>query len=364
VTGKVELGSSGKERGDREGVRRRYPVRRLVLAVAGLTVAIAGCGGSMSEPPRTQAGAQSSLSPSASASSGTVHQLNGSADNLLTGISCTAPHNCVVVDDHGATYMFNGTSWSNGPTISSGLSAVSCVTTQWCVAIGESDAYVYSNGQWGAGVPAPGQDSLEAISCASQTFCMIVNSHGSATVFDGLSWGEAIQAEPANETTPTFQAVSCPNTSLCVALDSEGQAVEYQNGSWETPMRVAPGQEYNSEPSFDYTGAISCASPTFCRAVDKNGDVYAYDGAMWTGAQRIDPHQLNAISCPVVGWCMASDGNGNENTSFVGDTLMLRGGSWSSPSEQDSNGQILDVSCVSVNFCVGIDPSAAVQLAS
>ena len=77
-------------------------------------------------------------------------------------------------------------------------------------------------------------------------------------------------------------AISCASTTFCVALDSGGGAITLNQGTWSSPVLV--------DSRVGVPTAASCPSATFCMAVDSGGNAFAYTGSV-TGWQpfTVDP---------------------------------------------------------------------------
>jgi hypothetical protein len=301
------------------------------------------------------------------ASSGYVWRISGSnwfsyhleqQHGFLTSVSCPSISFCAAVDQYGSALLYNGGSWGAPEPVEPGVSLidVSCPSTTFCMAIDAgtnpadgSDYYVYSGGVWGiggfafadlasldctsrtfcVGLTSKGNnlyaktwngslwsnpellDSQAApltgtLSCASKIFCMVADSAGNFSVFDGVGWS----ATPAavSGATGGFAAVSCPVWGTCTAIDGAGNAFTFSNGlSWSGPV-VA-------DSAAGVTG-LACLVAGFCAAVDDSGNIATDYNGTWsttdsadTGATR--PFGFTSISCPALYACAAIDYDGN-----------------------------------------------------
>jgi len=140
----------------------------------------------------------------------------------LNGVSCTSTSFCVAVGDYGVGNQgsfietYNGTRWAavTHPQADSYLRAVSCTSPTFCVAVGNvgtdldnnSPALVeeFNGHAWAeTSNPSPVNGAtLSAVSCSSPTFCVAVGnraptasesgaSRGLVEEFDGRSWSVA-----------------------------------------------------------------------------------------------------------------------------------------------------------------------------
>ena len=128
-----------------------------------------------------------------------------------------------------------------------------------------------------------GAGGVNAISCASATFCVAVDRSGRASVFNGTTWTAPEQVDGTN----AFSSVSCPSDNFCVATDNSGNYVEMSNGLWGTPTPFASA----SGPTMQ---AVSCSSMSFCLAVGRSAtfspsDYYFYNGVWYADPTTFSP---------------------------------------------------------------------------
>jgi hypothetical protein len=229
--------------------------------------------------------------------------------------------------------------WSPPDTVDPAIqaNAVSCVSTSFCVAVGNAwsfgSAAVYSDGVWSEASLLGPHSEFDSVSCTSTSFCMAVSRSGEAVTYDGSTWS-ATQIDAA------LTSVSCTTSSFCVAVGASGQSVVYRGSTWSAPIRVS--KELSS---------VACVSESFCIAVgDYNGEAgYAvtYSGGTWSGPSEIDSEEGNALhslSCVSSSFCVAVGNRGDEVT--------YNGSAWSPPTKVGILGYIQSVSCYSEGFCV------------
>ncbi len=219
-----------------------------------------------------------------------------------------------------------------------------------------------SGGSWSVPSPIDPNGALEAISCASASFCFAVDGEGNYLIYDGSTWSspspldpQAVAADSLIDTV-TAQSVSCPAEGYCVVVEEGGQsalfdeggnALVYDHGSW-TGTPVDQAQTLTS---------VSCATTSFCAAVDTSGNVLTFDGVGWSAPERVEPGSGSpggSVSCPTTSFCMAVDDEGNWS--------QYTGGLWTAPQPVDDTGDDLDlnsVSCPTSNFCVALDGDQA-----
>ncbi len=272
--------------------------------------------------------------------------------NAIEAISCVSTTFCMAVGNDGTALTFNGTNWSSPMLVDTHLESypyngnyplisVSCASSAFCMAgdlLGRS--YVYSSGTWSS-LSSPFPWSLY-VSCVSATDCFGVSQTGAAN-YNGTSWGPI---QSLNSSSPAFEALSClpsGTSTFCLALDTDGNAYEYSNGAWGPPVNVAPQFDANS---------LSCASSTYCLAVS-GSSVYTFSGGTWTaGAQQSNMTLLQAASCaPGTQACSWTneDNSSDQYNGSVGGTaasgVSLFPADWWRATP-------MPISCPSATFCV------------
>ncbi|MHB8290635.1 MAG: hypothetical protein ACYDEY_15695 [Acidimicrobiales bacterium] len=332
---------------------------------------------------------------------------SGAANGFLVGVSCMSARFCVAVGSspftlaperfiygwvpplllpggypnhgpprypgHAVVETFNGNAWHDapllGPVANSGLNAVSCVSTRFCVAVGSGPAgalIVGFNGKsWrtatfnrGA-VRAQHGAVLNAVSCVSARFCVAVgyravetemnwNLEAVTETFNGHSWRFAtgpykvsgLRAVSARYPWVTslhladLDGVSCVSTRFCVAVSAAAFfVVDVYNGkAWKARVRLPGGNLFSlGTPNFGANGlgGVSCASTRFCAAVES-----------WTTPQE--------PGIQIVATLLNS-----QRVSPIVETFD--GSRWVSAASTPSNSIIMNaVSCVSKTFCVGV----------
>jgi hypothetical protein len=183
----------------------------------------------------------------------------------------------------------------------------------------------------------PNGDILEAVSCASSSFCAAVDGSGYITMRNGHAWARPVHVDTTGD---GLNSVSCPTVSFCVAVDAGGYETTFSGGRW-SPMHDLDDQLY-----FE---SVSCHSPSFCVAVGDfgtpNSQALTFDGQTWSTPQTIDDSAgtVTGVSCPAASSCVAVDDAGN--------ALTLDNGTWSAPAGIDSADTLDNVSCPSPSFC-------------
>lgn len=289
---------------------------------------------------------------------------NSAGRTCLGAISCSSASFCMATGPGEGgpsttfqypSFVFNGTGWSAGPTLSetylTGSGAygypvfdMSCAAAGFCAAaLGNSEMSIYSSGQWSSEPVWLQYFGDVGVSCApSSTDCTVLDTSGYAATFDSGAWGQPAPAETGSSPV----SVSCPTTSFCMAVDINGRVLSESNGVWSAPREVdAAGQ-----PS-----AIACPSPNFCMISDYSGYVVRDLNGVWSAPQEIDSsaknQQIDSLSCVSSNFCMAVDDSGNAFT--------YSNGAWSGPTNVDGTEGLSDVSCPSSTFCGAVNYKGA-----
>jgi putative hemolysin len=281
---------------------------------------------------------------------------------------------------------FTGTQWvvTTSPNKSDGdndLNSVSCVTTSFCVAVGtyrksetgETLTLIESwDGSSWSIVPSPNKgtsgDNLTGVSCVSTQFCIAVGAIGtfeSRTLiesWDGSKW--SIASSPDNGAANYLWGVNCVSSHFCVAVgvrgygaSTEGTLVESWNGSrWAIISSPNP-----SESSLE---GVSCTSSLSCQAVGfklKGTLVESWDGSRWSVTPSPDkgPYggDLSSVSCSTRNSCKAVGSYDYSSAMYAIHTLIesWNGKTWSveaSPNPTIHEDVLQSVSCVSSTDCV------------
>ena len=131
--------------------------------------------------------------------------------------------------------------------------------------------------------------------------------------------------------------------------------------TWAPPVQVDHQAPFRNHTQMD---GVSCPGGGLCVAVDQSGDVVtstdpAGGAAAWTETE-VDSYQLDGVSCPSIGFCVAVDGAGDVVTS-----ADPTGGAaaWTVTNVDGSN-SLYGVSCPSSDLCVAVDGAGDVVIAT
>jgi len=184
----------------------------------------------------------------------------------ISAISCVSSSFCVAVGGYGEALTYDGTRWTPPTKVGvaddmgfyRGLTAASCVGPDFCVAVDEAgNAYAFNGSEWSAPSNVNSSNALQGVSCVTRAFCMTVG-HDAAVTFDGTRWGRPASIDAQKG----LSAVSCVSTSFCVAVTGYNSALEFDGTGWTTPVIIG-GDELRRLTT------LSCASPSLCVTIDE-----------------------------------------------------------------------------------------------
>jgi hypothetical protein len=268
---------------------------------------------------------------------------------------CMAVGNRSIPDGVGAdtrnlAEKWNGSEWTVTETPEpegafwSFLEGVSCTSSTWCMAVGKADTpsfngfyALYWNGtKWTAAMPATPssghEPELHGVSCVSSSWCVAVGDYYVINPFteylplieiwNGTSWSvQSSSMSPALGLLELFN-VSCSSTTQCMAV---GMATE------------------NGETSKEYEAplVLGLSGSTWSRLTGLPANPLKNTG-------------YDDVSCPASDFCIVGGGSWEtvEGLLTLADfSLAYDGGAWR---EVNVNGRISDISCISVNWCEGV----------
>lgn len=232
--------------------------------------------------------------------------------------------------------------------------SASCASSSFCVLVDGAGNWLKWNGtSWtsphriDSGTVGSSAE-LDSVSCPSVSFCATVDNLGGALVWNGSSWSSRVGVDASS-----LETVSCASSSFCMALDDAGKYTEHTGATWSTPVAL-PG----SLSSGDGVSCVHTVGGSFCMVVSPLGRSYAYTydtagGGSWSSAIAFGSSGSAAtaglsISCSSSSFCMGVDAKGH--------VLEYDGSSWSQQTLPDpptgavEGGEV--VSCSSSSYCV------------
>lgn len=231
------------------------------------------------------------------------------------------------------TEAWDGTAWSvlPGPRLGIGgfkyLNSVSCVSRDWCMAVGQyypgqaSNLAELWNGRAWSYVRTPdvsGVDQLNSVSCVTMSFCMAAG-YGVGTLtetWNGSAWSVIRSPDVGHPPLDQATGVSCPSPGFCMLLDlfDNGAKQDMATFSWNgTSWSALPTP--NPGPGTNVLDRVDCASAVSCTAVGTEvlgqsavALIEHWNGASWsvtpTPAES-SADLLAGISCTGIEWCAA-----------------------------------------------------------
>jgi hypothetical protein len=305
--------------------------------------------------------------------------------------------------------QFNGTRWRVSPAAmpaarSSELLGISCVSTTNCIAVGQQTLHALTHpvmlaehwdGKTWSITPTPVPPNslaseLLGVSCARSGPCMAVGDQNFGTInnttdfaelWNGTRWTEIPAAQPANAGSLLI-GVSCRIASDCTAtgwwnpINNNSQSFPLVNHWDGTRWTVVPSPHPASLNDSILSG-VACPAPGNCVAV---GDFFTktpttflrdnlselWNGTRWSRLHTPEPtgsseNQLNTLSCPAAGSCMAVGGDVAPAGPFVTLAEHWNGQRWSILSTPGSDAELDSVSCPQLTLCVATGEAGAIQ---
>lgn len=260
-----------------------------------------------------------------------------SQQHRLQALACPVLGTCVAVGmtllgraQSGYSMELNSGSWEALalPAGTPALTSISCVSINWCLAVGSSPnaapIEIWNGTTWtqSTAASAPVPYGLDAVSCTSETFCMAVGYSETtplAESWNGSSWTVLTQSSTYYMSSEDLESVSCTGLSFCAAVGSSHTCcgglgsiqMEWDGTAWTYGKVSAPSQIG--------LGGVSCSSEVSCLAVGARApddaesfptqaEVELWNGTEWTILN--DPRfgarsGLEGVSCTRPSWCAA-----------------------------------------------------------
>jgi hypothetical protein len=91
-----------------------------------------------------------------------------------------------------------------------------------------------------------------------------------------------------------------------MAVDMYGGGVTYENGAWSQGAIIDSGTDGTNQ-----IDGVSCPSTGFCLAADGSGNILVYANGAWSDPYNIDSNILVGLSCPTTAFCVVVDSDDN-----------------------------------------------------
>lgn len=262
---------------------------------------------------------------------------------LNDGASCPSTTFCVVTASYtGAISTFDGTTWTSVKVDQAVDSrAVSCSSKVHCVALNNNLAESFTGSGWSAPAIIDAHSGLSAVSCPTARFCVAVDKHGNAVVYKASEWASPRKIDHV----AGFVSVSCSAPTFCAAVDQKGGALIYDGTGWSTRSLVA-----------DQLTSVSCVSRTLCMATgdSADGNVFEFNGTQWTASAHVGGQPLLHVSCSSANFCAVTD--------WLNKAATFNGTAWSKPQRilSGRHEKLVSLSCTSRAFCMALGTFGAV----
>ncbi len=315
----------------------------------------------------------------------------------LSDVSCAGGNFCAAVGSLdqrlgvlSGMALWNGATWtaSADPAapLDPSLQRVSCVSSSFCMAVGQYEnistfsantlAELFNGSNWSVVASPQGalsNSELSAVSCTSPSFCLAVGSSsalGSAAtdtlteIWNGSSWSTLPNPGGAGSTL-NLMTLSCASSSYCLSLGYApgggplgltAAELVWNGASWSMPDVSA---------ALPPVGGLSCASSTFCMAAA--GNTYSqWNGSSWSDipvAASSEDDATNALTCVSTTFCVSVGTRDGHETGYINQSLVKEwnGTSWayvpSADASTTGDNGLSGVSCTSVT-CIAVGTQA------
>jgi hypothetical protein len=320
--------------------------------------------------------------------------------STAAAVSCTATTSCLAVGTAASTptngvalteTLASGTWTAAEPTFptppDASVAGISCGSSEGCVAVGDStdssgsplvSDETLQSGSWTAGsVPLAPSGTIPnevGVSCPSATWCLASGDlydsaspvQVEAQTLSGGTWS-AVQIPPDGSTDASRP--SCPVVGWCAVIVDRALPVAaiLADGTWtSTALPVPPGASGQV-----FVSDLSCAAIDACVAVGSfddatGGHLIAYSLAQGSWSATTLPSTpdapgatLSAISCPVIGSCLAVGKSANDVSAVWSPFIeTLANGTWHADTLALPSGVLNEsfsgISCTATMACVAV----------
>lgn len=207
----------------------------------------------------------------------------------LSACTSTTHIDQVIIEEFTGSSWTTMTGYNTSTSQQNQLDGVSCVTTSYCFAVGQyyTGTYTQALGEyWNGSTWASSSLTdysttvsmyLYSVSCVTTTFCMAVGNYFGGTpngadyaeYWDGTTWNSENALPNPGPSGNLLSSVDCTSITTCVAAADytnaggtiQASALEYAGGSWS----VDPNVPNTSSTLKNYVFTVSCTDEgTFC----------------------------------------------------------------------------------------------------
>lgn len=251
-----------------------------------------------------------------------------SGDTALPDVACQSASSCVSVaqtDNGQATLVstFSGSTWTTPVILHSGIASnplVACPTTQLCMEVdvsdraGDEEVASYSSGVWSTPSQVTQANSLVDVSCVHGGLCHALEYAGNTRTYDGTTWSSPIPVDPSGGAF-SARAISCATDTFCGVVDSDGGVV-IESGGTRGPRQVVIPPGAGVAPGAGVYW-ISCTSDGSCMVTSNTGSVAQYLNGQWTTTTPSSQYIVGPIACGSANYCVTTNGQWWNGTAWA-----------------------------------------------
>lgn len=259
-----------------------------------------------------------------------------------------------------------------------GFRDVSCVSEQWCMAVGRSGLYpmvqVWDGTGWSVVQAPPIQRpgavgaGMSRVACGTPTSCVAridrqlpdPGPDEYVVVWDGGSWHEVPPVEPVDGFADDDAPFSCAPDGGCVLVISEASVTIEWDGSQLTTTPFA-----TSRPGFGDVQGIECLAADECLALTTT-ELQRWDGVAWSTVVGSDLAPLSVLPLTDVACGSSASCVAYASDLVTGASIGLHwdGAAWASaPLPEPTQLWGGDLSCAGPVECVGFTHDGASRAA-
>jgi hypothetical protein len=128
---------------------------------------------------------------------------------------------CIAAQPFGGLRTYTSGTWSGIDGLRADAYRTACAGSQLCVATGFSGALYDYDGQSWTNDDTVSSGVFTSATCASPTFCAGILWDGVAYMFNGVTWGLDFDEVSLDEQ-EDGSLISCPTTSMCIEMGEDG----------------------------------------------------------------------------------------------------------------------------------------------
>ena len=245
---------------------------------------------------------------------------------------------------------------------------VSCPSTTVCLMSSPDTLYATTSprtGPWTSQLTAPLGSEFSDVSCVGTTFCAVILGNDiliSRSPLGGAGTWTTSGLPQLSDQGAGVGVLSCPSPQLCVAggssgtvggwievsTDPDGGSQAWSGGPIVHPLSAQHSGEYSITD-------LSCPTTRFCLAVGDGGPLYvSTDPAGGPSTWQLASTTYSPYSYEVAPGIAACGADGRCSVTGTGTFQSLAG----APGPGFAGFPPSQVSCVTVSFCVSLDPNA------